>query len=643
MSSVTTGPAGSIAVAEDLLRRHARVVALSRLSDAAGRFPAVTDEQVLRCSLLFDDDWYRSTYTDVGDAGMDPVLHYLAHGAAEGRDPGPWFSTRRYLDDHPDVALADVNALVHFERWGQAEGRAVPWSERAAPLPAAGSAAPDGGESRPDLATLRDSPLFDRDWYLDTYADVRTAGLDPAVHYLEHGAAEGRDPGPVFSTRGYLALNPDVAAAGMNSLLHYEQDGRREGRHWAAFGAAGPLTATDWLARRWEQEAPLPVYPHPTSEPRVTVAIDALDTSRLFGGVLTALVLGAALASHVGARLRVVTREEPPDAGTVGAILRTAGMAPPVALEVVVMPRNGSRSLAVGAYDYFITTSLWLTRSLIASVPVGRVCQLLQDDDRVFFPCGDDRVRCEETMATPGLLVAINSHLLKRHLTQTPYGIEGLLARSIAFEPAFPTAPSSLSRDPGDGRRRLFFYARPNHPRNLFATGLAALAAAISRGLFPQHRWEVCMVGSDVPDLVLPHGARPRRIEGLDWHAYLALVRTMDAGFCLMDSPHPSYPPLDLAAAGAAVLTNAHGLKTDLSEYSRNILTRRLSPDELALGLQELASLAVDDATRVSNLRADRIERDWSRALRPTVEHIAAHFGAARPDPAHLATPAAPK
>jgi O-antigen biosynthesis protein len=63
--------------------------------------------------------------------------------------------------------------------------------------------------------------IFDGDWYLATYPDVARAGLDPLSHYLEHGAAEGRDPGPSFSTRGYLRSYPDVAALGVNPLLHY--------------------------------------------------------------------------------------------------------------------------------------------------------------------------------------------------------------------------------------------------------------------------------------------------------------------------------------------------------------------------------------------------------------------------------------
>jgi glycosyltransferase involved in cell wall biosynthesis len=80
---------------------------------------------------------------------------------------------------------------------------------------------------------VRNSVFFDAKFYLDANPDVRAAGMDPALHYLQHGGEEGRKPGPCFSTNEYLAENSDVAAAGMNALAHYELHGRREGRRLA--------------------------------------------------------------------------------------------------------------------------------------------------------------------------------------------------------------------------------------------------------------------------------------------------------------------------------------------------------------------------------------------------------------------------
>ncbi|RAI43870.1 polysaccharide pyruvyl transferase family protein [Rhodoplanes roseus] len=65
-------------------------------------------------SGLFDPTWYLSNYPDVATAGVDPVEHYLTAGAAEGRDPGPSFSTSKYLSLRPEVAAAGLNPLLHF-------------------------------------------------------------------------------------------------------------------------------------------------------------------------------------------------------------------------------------------------------------------------------------------------------------------------------------------------------------------------------------------------------------------------------------------------------------------------------------------------------------------------------------------------
>ncbi|MEO1665586.1 MAG: glycosyltransferase [Chloroflexota bacterium] len=80
------------------------------------------------------------------------------------------------------------------------------------------------------LRVIKESPLFDGEWYLDRYTDVSAAGLDPAWHYLRYGAAEKRDPGPDFDTEWYLFSNPDVGALAINPLVHYIKYGQFEGR-----------------------------------------------------------------------------------------------------------------------------------------------------------------------------------------------------------------------------------------------------------------------------------------------------------------------------------------------------------------------------------------------------------------------------
>jgi glycosyltransferase involved in cell wall biosynthesis len=72
--------------------------------------------------------------------------------------------------------------------------------------------------------------LFETAWYLATYPDVAANGINPLDHYLLFGAGEGRDPSSHFDTDWYLARNPDVRQSGINPLIHYLHNGSAEGR-----------------------------------------------------------------------------------------------------------------------------------------------------------------------------------------------------------------------------------------------------------------------------------------------------------------------------------------------------------------------------------------------------------------------------
>jgi glycosyltransferase involved in cell wall biosynthesis len=93
-----------------------------------------------------------------------------------------------------------------------------------------------GGRAR--ARAVRASGVFDANWYLANYADVRAGGIDPALHYLRHGAAEGRDPGPDFDAVWYGREHPDLATSGLTAVEHFERHGRMAG--WATRPADPP-------------------------------------------------------------------------------------------------------------------------------------------------------------------------------------------------------------------------------------------------------------------------------------------------------------------------------------------------------------------------------------------------------------------
>lgn len=71
----------------------------------------------------FDVAFYLAANPDVGEAGVDPLDHFMRSGWREGRDPNADFSVKDYLDSYPDVAAAGLNPFVHFVNSGRAEGR----------------------------------------------------------------------------------------------------------------------------------------------------------------------------------------------------------------------------------------------------------------------------------------------------------------------------------------------------------------------------------------------------------------------------------------------------------------------------------------------------------------------------------------
>jgi|GEM_PF-1693167 len=80
-----------------------------------------------------------------------------------------------------------------------------------------------------EVKVIRNSKLFDEEWYRKQYAIPQSE--DCAEHYLDTGWKEGYDPSDIFSTSLYLKQNADVKSANVNPLLHYELWGRNEGRY----------------------------------------------------------------------------------------------------------------------------------------------------------------------------------------------------------------------------------------------------------------------------------------------------------------------------------------------------------------------------------------------------------------------------
>jgi hypothetical protein len=73
-------------------------------------------------SGLFDKKYYLKKNTDVGNSGIDPLLHYCRIGYKEGRMPSPGFDTSWYQSSYLSQFIEPVNPLLHYILIGKKNG-----------------------------------------------------------------------------------------------------------------------------------------------------------------------------------------------------------------------------------------------------------------------------------------------------------------------------------------------------------------------------------------------------------------------------------------------------------------------------------------------------------------------------------------
>ena len=366
------------------------------------------------------------------------------------------------------------------------------------------------------------------------------------------------------------------------------------------------------INNRFKGQNKLPVYFTETGEPRITLVTDSIRSDSFFGGVATAIIFAIMLAEKTGKSLRIMTRTESGGKDNFFQLLEREGISVTQNVEFVFVDINKDIGAAdVNKDEFFITTSWWTTLCLKNSVSADRVLYILQEDERMFYPYGDDHLRCTEVMKSDDIGFLINSKLLFDYLISD--GFNNIRDKGLWFEPSFSMenyyAEFKVERP---SKYRLFFYSRPGHLRNLYYRGLEVLDNAILNGVINLDEWEIFCVGSNAWKIEFTSGYKPTVIKNMAWKEYTEFLRTVDLGLSLMYTPHPSYPPLDLASSGSVVVTNVFANKSSLDQYSKNIICSTLDVDSLERSLEAGIALAKDAPSRESNYHKNKLLRNWN-------------------------------
>lgn len=227
--------------------------------------------------------------------------------------------------------------------------------------------------------------------------------------------------------------------------------------------------------------------------------------------------------------------------------------------------------------------SFWTSAYLLLKFnKTKRKYYFIQDYEPLFYPGGSTYALAESTyrfglrglVNTPGLLAAVNS----RH------GMEG-----ISFVPAVDQSIYYPEKKKQSEKVRIFFYARPNNPRNAFNLGVLIIKQLLKTY---GDKIEVVTAGANWDEAAFGLKGKITNLGLLGSLEEVAqLYRSCDVGFVYMLSKHPSYQPFEFMASGMATVTNNNEDNLWFLKDGENCLIAEPSPAAMA----EKIGFLIDD------------------------------------------------
>jgi Glycosyl transferase family 2 len=379
-----------------------------------------------------------------------------------------------------------------------------------------------------------------------------------------------------------------------------------------------PPVAVEQITRK---VAPLEIEVRHGAPKRVNVLIPTVDLDHFFGAYIGKFNLSRRLA-EAGLRVRLVAVDPtilPSDWRE--QLGRYSGLKSLLdRVEVEFAPSREQLRLEVSSDDCFVATTSWtahLAHRATTDLGRKRFIFVIQEYDALTYPVGTLGSVVREAYSHPHFAV-FSTELLRGYFRRHRIGVysngkeEGNRA-SVAFQNAItdiaPPDPETLRGQ----RPRLLFYARPeaHAERNMFELGLIGLAEAIQAGVF-RGKWEFHGVGAQRKGRIkITDEATLQLFPRRPQSSYRALLLEHCVGLSLMDTPHPSLVPLEMASAGMPVVTSTFENKTaeSLRAISTNLIPVEPTVSGVRRGLAE-AVHAVNDIE--GRLRGTKV--NWSRS-----------------------------
>ncbi len=357
-------------------------------------------------------------------------------------------------------------------------------------------------------------------------------------------------------------------------------------------------------------------------EKRLNIVIDSLNKNSLLGGVATALVVATEFAKKENITLRIITRNENINPMDYVNIMSILDVKTPNKVEYFSdynrKNEENTKKLEIGNNDIFMATSWWSAKAIKKTSIRKKFYYIIQEIETYFYPHGDNHLEVKKIMNDTDIDFIVNSKYLWDYFCANEPNITN---NGVYFNPVFSKKLYSPARMVEKGKKTLFFYARIQNPRNLFLTGIKLLDEGIKRGIINTKEWDICFAGQDTPSFTFCDGSSPKQLGLMDWKAYGEFLKTVDVALSLMYTPHPSYPPFDVAASGGVVLSNKCANKQKFIE-SDNVILSELDIESLVENLEKAMKLALNDKERQINFENNKICTNWDESLKDTLNFM---------------------
>ncbi len=337
--------------------------------------------------------------------------------------------------------------------------------------------------------------------------------------------------------------------------------------------------------------------------PRLSFVVPLLQKGSDFGGTATGIDifcrLFLALTASRKFDLRIIVTDVVAETDASIIVTRAAKAGLAITPDQIELVRSPAAQIAVRDNEIFMTYNWWVTlnfaelrnqqAAMFRSKPKPLVW-LMQDYEPAFmaFSSAHMLARAAYDTSEP-LWGVVNSSNLANYMEAVGHRPEN----QFVFEPVIVDAlrPYLDQVATSTRKRRVLVYGRPGVERNCFP----ALVRGLKRWArdYPEFAdWEVISAGVPHDPVDLGGGRKLTSVGKLSLDEYAQMLLSCSAGVSLMASPHPSYPPLEMAHFGLRTVTNSYFSK-DLTAFHPNILSlRSIAETELAATLAEACSQA---------------------------------------------------